>query len=130
MNNTDFELLKDTLQTKLATIVKGSDKRGDIVIQQSADALDQTQFAAERDLVVTLLNRDTKMSRRVKGALRRMEDGTYGICLTCEDSISVKRLQAVPWAELCLRCQERSDLYRASGVLGVDHESGVQVGVG
>jgi hypothetical protein len=41
-------------------------KRGDIVIQQSADALDQTQFAAERDLVVTLLNRHTEMSRRVK----------------------------------------------------------------
>ena len=38
MNNTDFELLKDTLQTKLATIVKGSDERGDIVIQHSADA--------------------------------------------------------------------------------------------
>jgi DnaK suppressor protein len=110
MNNTDFDLLKTTLQTKLATIVTSSDKRGDIVIQQSADALDQTQFAAERDLVVTLLNRDTQMSRRVKGALRRMEDGTYGTCLTCEDSISVKRLQAVPWAEFCLRCQEKSDL--------------------
>ena len=129
MNNTDFELLKDTLQTKLATMVTGSDKRGDIVIQQSADALDQTQFAAERDLVVTLLNRDTKMSRRVKGALRRMEDGTYGTCLNCEDAINVKRLQAVPWAELCLRCQERSDL-RAAGVLGADHESGVQMGIG
>lgn len=129
MNNTDFERLKDTLQTKLATIVTGSDKRGDIVIQQSADALDQTQFAAERDLVVTLLNRDTEMSRRVKAALRRMEDGTYGTCLSCEDAINVKRLQAVPWAELCLRCQERSDLI-AAGVLGADHESGVQLGTG
>ena len=129
MNNTDFELLKDTLQTKLATIVKGSDKRGDIVIQHSADALDQTQFAAERDLVVTLLNRDTQMSRRVKGALRRMEEGTYGTCLTCEDSISVKRLQAVPWAELCLRCQERSDM-TAADVLGADHQEGVHLGLG
>src|SRR4051812_6655811 len=92
-NNTDFDLLKTTLQTKLATILSGSDKRGDIVIQHSADALDQTQFAAERDLVVTLLNRDTQMSRRVKAALDPMEDGTYGICLTREDSISVKRLQ-------------------------------------
>ena len=36
----------------------------------TALTLDQTQFAAERDLVVTLLNRDTQMSRRVKGALR------------------------------------------------------------
>jgi RNA polymerase-binding transcription factor len=106
MNHTDFDLLKADLQTRLATIAAGSDKRGDIAIQQSADSLDQTQFATERDLVVSLLNRDSQMSRLVKGALRRMEDGTYGTCLACEDPVSVKRLQAVPWAELCLRCQE------------------------
>ena len=129
MKNTDFELLKDILQSKLSAIATGPDKRGDIAIQQSPDALDQTQFAAERDLVVTLLNRDTQMARRVKAALGRMRDGTYGACLTCEDSISVKRLQAVPWAELCLRCQERSDL-TAAGVLGDDHESGVRAGIG
>jgi DnaK suppressor protein len=129
MSKTDFDLLKATLQTKLATIATGSDKRADIVIQQSPDAMDQTQFATERDLVVSLLNRDTQMSRRVKGALRRMEDGTYGTCLACEDPISVKRLQAVPWAELCLDCQERSDL-TAAGVLGADHEEGVKLGSG
>ena len=129
MSKTDFDLLKATLQTKLATIATGSDKRADIVIQQSPDALDQTQFATERDLVVSLLNRDTQMSRLVKGALRRMVDGTYGTCLACEDPISVKRLQAVPWAELCLHCQERSDL-TAAGVLGADHEEDVKLGSG
>jgi DnaK suppressor protein len=129
MNNTNFDVLKTTLQDKLATIVTGSDKRWDIVIQQSADALDQTQLATERDLVVTLLNRDTEMSRRVKGALQRIEDGTYGTCLTCEDQISAKRLQAVPWAELCLRCQEGSD-QTAAGVLGAGHQEVVQLGIG
>jgi len=129
MNNTDFERLKDTLESKLSTIAIGPDKREGIVIQHSPDALDQTQFAAERDLVVTLLNRHTQMFRRVKAALQRVEEGTYGTCLNCEDAINLKRLQAVPWAELCLRCQERSDLM-AAGVLGADQESGVQVGLG
>ena len=129
MNHTDFDLLKADLQTRLATIAAGSDKRGDIAIQQSADSLDQTQLATERDLVVSLLNRDSQMSRLVKGALRRMEDGTYGTCLACEDPVSVKRLQAVPWAELCLRCQERSDL-TAAGVLGAEHDEGVKLGIG
>ena len=129
MNDTNFGLLKATLETKLATIATGSDKRADLVIQQSPDDLDQTQFATERDLAVSLLNRDTQMSRRVKGALRRMEDGTYGTCRSCEEPISVKRLQAVPWAELCLHCQERSDLM-AAGVLGADQEQGVELGIG
>jgi len=79
------------------------------------------QFATERDPVVSLLNRDTKMSRRVNGAFRRMEDGTYGNSLACDDPISVKRLRAVPWAELCLRCQERSDLTAAGMIFGADH---------
>ena len=129
MSNKHFDLLKTTLQSKLTTIGTGSDKRGDIAIQQSADALDQTQFAAERDLAVTLLNHDNQMSRRVKAALARMEDGTYGTCLSCDDPISLKRLQAVPWTEFCLRCQETSDL-TAAWLLGADRESGVQAEIG
>ena len=121
MLTVDFDLLKAALQAKLTTIVSGSDKRQDIIIQQSPDDLDQTQFATERDLVVTLLNRDTQMSRRLQGALRRMDEGTYGSCLTCEEPISIKRLKAVPWAELCLGCQETSDL-SGDGALGADRE--------
>lgn len=129
MINTDLHLLKATLETKLATLAAGSDKREGIVIQQSPDALDQTQFAAERDLTVSLLNRDSQMFRRVQGALRRMEDGSYGICLSCEDPIKPNRLQAVPWAELCLVCQERSDL-RAAGVPGAGNDPAVELGIG
>lgn len=124
----DLHLLKATLETKLATIATGTDRREGIVIQQSPDALDQTQFAAERDLTVSLLNRETQMFRRVRGALRRMGDGTYGLCLNCEEPISPRRLRAVPWAELCLECQEISDL-RAAGVLGADHDKAVELGI-
>ncbi|MEO8597335.1 MAG: TraR/DksA family transcriptional regulator [Candidatus Solibacter sp.] len=129
MNNTGLDQLESALQAKLSTIAERPDKRGDIAIQQSADALDQTQLAAERDLVVTLLNRDTQMHRRLKTALLRMEDGTYGTCLACEEPISVKRLRAVPWAELCLSCQERSDL-AAAGVVGDDSARGVELRIG
>jgi DnaK suppressor protein len=126
MSNTDFVSLKATLEAKLAAIGAGSNKRADIIIQQSPDALDEIRLAAERDLTVSLLNRDAQMSRRIQGALRRMEDGAYGACLVCDEPISFKRLQAVPWAELCLACQERSDL-AAAGVLGADADDGVQL---
>jgi hypothetical protein len=69
----DFDLPKADLAARLAANVSGSDLRADIVIQQSPDSLDQTQFAAERDLAVSLLNRETQMSRRIQAALRRME---------------------------------------------------------
>ena len=127
MINTDLHLLKATLETKLATFATGSDRLEGIIIQQSPDALDQTQFATERDLAVSLLNRESQMFRRVQAALRRTEDGTYGICLNCEDPIKPKRLQAVPWAELCLECQERSDL-RAAGVPGTGGDEALEMG--
>ena len=82
MRNAELDLLKNTLEAKLSGIATGTDKRADIVIQQAPDALDQTQLAAERDLTVTLLNRDSKLSRRILGALRRMDEGNYGICLS------------------------------------------------
>jgi DnaK suppressor protein len=91
--------------------------RSDIVIEQTADALDQTQSATQRDLAVSLLNREATTHRQVERALRRMEQGTYGLCLGCEKPIRVKRLEAVPWAEFCVPCQERRDAERHLGLI-------------
>jgi DnaK suppressor protein len=45
----------------------------------------------------------------VRFALHRIEDGTYGVCLSCDGQISEKRLNAMPWANYCLACQEGFD---------------------
>jgi DnaK suppressor protein len=55
------------------------------------------------------LNRNTieiKLLREVTDALRRIDHGTYGVCAECEEEISVKRLDALPWARYCVTCQE------------------------
>ena len=55
------------------------------------------------------LNRNTidmKLLREISDALHRMEHGTYGVCMECEEPISTKRLDAVPWARYCVTCQE------------------------
>ena len=55
------------------------------------------------------LNRNTidmKLLREVGDALRRIEHDTYGVCPECEEPISNKRLDAVPWARYCVTCQE------------------------
>jgi DnaK suppressor protein len=49
---------------------------------------------------------DMKLLREIADALRRMEHGNYGTCLECEEPISIKRLNAVPWARYCVTCQE------------------------
>ena len=64
------------------------------------------------------LNRNTlemKLLREVEAALRRIEQGTYGVCHECEEPISSKRLDAVPWAKYCVTCQEEIAARAARG---------------
>jgi DnaK suppressor protein len=64
------------------------------------------------------LNRNTidmKQLREVSAALHRIETEQYGVCLECEEPISAKRLDAVPWARYCIACQEKVAAGIASG---------------
>jgi DnaK suppressor protein len=89
--------------------------RDGIVIEKSADALDEIQHAAERELAIRNLDRESKLLRNVRSALRRIEDCSFGICAHCEEEISPKRLAAVPWAPFCIQCQEQADRKHEDG---------------
>lgn len=49
---------------------------------------------------------DMSLLREIHEALARMDDDSYGLCLDCDEPISHKRLEAIPWARLCISCQE------------------------
>ena len=66
------------------------------------------------------LNRNTldmKLLREIADALLRIENDTYGICPECQEPISTKRLDAVPWARYCVTCQEQIAMRQAAGEL-------------
>ena len=48
----------------------------------------------------------------IERALARMDDGTYGLCMTCGDRIPVARLEVIPWAEQCVKCKARGERRR------------------
>lgn len=50
---------------------------------------------------------ETQELRRVEAALARLDTATYGTCLSCAGQIRRARLRAIPWAELCLDCEQR-----------------------
>ncbi|MBX5494549.1 MAG: TraR/DksA family transcriptional regulator, partial [Bryobacteraceae bacterium] len=83
--------------------------RSGIAIESSPDELDQIQLAAERDWMVSSLDRSTSLLKSARAALERIEDGSFGICEECEGEIHPRRLKAVPWAACCVRCQEQRD---------------------
>src|SRR5947209_13228708 len=104
-----FKKILEDRQDELEQVVRNRDA---ITIEKSADALDEVQHASERELAIRNLDRESNMLRNVRSALRRIDDGTFGVCMHCEEEISPKRLNAVPWAPFCIQCQEQADRNR------------------
>lgn len=109
MNNRELDKYATLLKTKQADIIATMWNRDGIAIETVPEMLDQAQFAADRELALDKLTRERDVLRNVTAALDRISDGSYGICVQCEEPISHKRLNAIPWTALCLACQEAAD---------------------
>ncbi len=109
MTQTERNIFQNILTSKNTELVRALGRRDDITIVRTPDALDEIQFASERELSTRSLERGSTVLRDVRAALDRIEHGTFGTCLECGETINKKRLLAVPWATLCLLCQEQSD---------------------
>jgi len=71
-----------------------------------SDEGDLSQQHHEEWLFLNRNSIDMKLLREISGALKRIDLGSYGVCPECEEDISVKRLDAVPWARSCVTCQD------------------------
>jgi len=71
-----------------------------------SDEGDLSQQSHEEWIFLNRNTLDARLLREIAGALHRLEIGTYGVCLECNEPISPKRLDAVPWAKYCVTCQE------------------------
>jgi DnaK suppressor protein len=109
MTQTELNKYKAMLEAKQAELSAGLRNREDIAIEKTPDAIDEVQLAGERELAIRNLDRESNLLRNVKGALLRVADGSYGVCMHCEEDIKTKRLDAVPWTKYCIKCQEAAD---------------------
>jgi DnaK suppressor protein len=62
-----------------------------------------------KEMVFSVGDVDSRLLTQVEGALARLQRGEYGVCTFCGEPIAVKRLQAAPWVERCLPCQEQEE---------------------
>ena len=120
MTKNELNKYGNVLAAKQAELVQVVRNRDGIAIEKSPDALDEVQYAADRELAIRSLDRDSILLRNIRGALRRIEHGGFGVCLRCEDEISLKRLAAVPWAAFCIQCQELADRNQQNGAGNLD----------
>jgi DnaK suppressor protein len=105
----ELSRFKLILEARIVELERGLRQRDGIAIEQSPDQLDEIQRASERDLAICNIDRGSRQLRDARAALRRIQDGSFGVCEECEEEIQLKRLIAIPWASLCIYCQEALD---------------------
>ena len=115
MTKSEVKKYKDILESRQAELVGVLRNRDGITIEKSPDALDEVQNAAERELAIRNLDRESNLLRNVRAALRRINDGSFGVCVHCDEEISPKRVAAVPWTPYCIQCQEAADKAQEDG---------------
>jgi DnaK suppressor protein len=108
MTKTEVDRFRAVLTTTVSELVRTRNRDG-ITVERSADQLDEIQAASQCALAVCSLDREFNQLRDARAALRRIQEGNFGICQECEEEIHPKRLAAVPWATFCVRCQEAAD---------------------
>jgi DnaK suppressor protein len=104
---------KETLLDMKAQLLRGirddlkEDREG-----QKDDGRDTYDVASEerdREINYLLTDRDRSKLQSIDQALERIEEGTYGICESCEGEITAERLKAMPFTRLCVQCQSERE---------------------
>jgi len=112
MRKKEVEFFRKKLKMQLEELTQKSDAAiADLLNStvNSADPLDRTSLELERDFTLRLLDRENKLIVKIKKALRKIDDGTFGICENCGDEIDIKRLKLRPVTELCIGCKTRQE---------------------
>jgi DnaK suppressor protein len=77
--------------------------------QNFPDPTDRASIESDRNFVLRLRDRERKLIVKIREALERIEDGSFGICEDCEEEIDVKRLEARPVTTQCIACKTKAE---------------------
>jgi len=118
----DTEHFRDVLQQRRDAVVEAldhlhkenagslEDETGELVSgsadQHMADTATET---VDREIDYTLEEHDGRLLHAIDEALARIDAGTYGICVNCGAQIPPERLEAMPWATLCIDCKRKEE---------------------
>jgi DnaK suppressor protein len=109
MRKTFLKKARETLQemrTQLLRNVQDELHEGrEQTKDEGMDTYDLASDARDREINFILTDRDREKLQAIDDALARVEDGTYGVCESCEADIAEGRLEALPFTRLCINCQ-------------------------
>jgi DnaK suppressor protein len=105
---------RDRVERALANLRDDHPGRLDAEVEEMGGTMDnhlaETATATlDREIDYTLEENSTRMLTAIDGSLQRIDAGTYGTCTRCGREIAEARLEAYPWASLCIDCKRESE---------------------
>ncbi|MBD5435565.1 MAG: TraR/DksA family transcriptional regulator [Treponema sp.] len=76
---------------------------------ESGDEIDVASDAVDRNMIDSLGVQDANRLQLINNALTRIQQGKYGLCLACGNQIPESRLEALPYAFMCIDCQTKAE---------------------
>jgi DnaK suppressor protein len=73
------------------------------------DPTDRATLESDRNFILRIRDRERKLIAKIREAVQRMEDGTFGLCESCGDEIGLDRLKARPVTTLCIECKRKQE---------------------
>jgi len=118
MDAKKLKVARQRLATEYEDLTK-SMKRGrlaahEITVENTEDEGDLAIISHARELSYNLQESDLARLRSIEEAMEALDRGQYGECIRCDDDINEKRLEIVPWATMCIRCQEEAEMEGSS----------------
>ncbi|MGA7377834.1 MAG: TraR/DksA family transcriptional regulator [Candidatus Sulfotelmatobacter sp.] len=110
MNHSEIQRFEHILKVRLEQTIRSLDRLHDetrsIDSDSPSDSADQCVLSLSREALFHQSGERRVMVRRIEAALSRIKKNSFGICIGCGDSINSRRLEALPWTQYCLDCQE------------------------
>jgi len=120
MDARKLKAARQRLATEYEDLTK-SMKRGrltadEIKVENTEDEGDLAIISHARELCYNLREGDFTRLRSIEEALEALDRGQYGECIRCDDDINERRLEVIPWATMCIRCQEQAEMEEFSPI--------------
>ena len=110
----DIAYFKELLTQQLEDLLTRAEKTVAELVRNgelSADILDQASSDIGRNYTLRMVDRESQLIRKIKTALAKIDEGTFGICESCDEEIGIERLKARPVTSYCIRCKTRMEAF-------------------
>jgi DnaK suppressor protein len=109
MNNSEIQRFRRFLEIHRQETLICLDRLGDetrtVDSDYPQDVADRCVNSLSKESLFQRTNERRRFLRMIEAALARIQQGAFGVCVQCGDDIDLRRLEAVPWTQYCLRCQ-------------------------